>query len=283
MKRDHLISIIIPTYNSEQFITSCLGAINNQTYKQYEVIVVDQESIDNTAKIAKKFGAHVIKVPKPKFYSPPSASRNIGAKYARGAYLYHLDSDMQMHVGLLREIIDIFAENVKVGALIVHEDDETKGFFSNCKSLERQCYRGNDSIDSARVVRKEVFEKVKGYDESISSGEDFDIHERYKKITKIMYCKQTVVHDLTNLTFIKMIKKKYSYGKTAGAYFRKSTRTGGSIVKEQINSYIRNYRLLVKHPILTIGMIFLRGCEITAGGIGYIMKGNGGDKGFLGN
>src|SRR3990172_9382448 len=174
-KKNILVSIIIPTFNSERFLDKCLKAIKNQNYPFYEIIVVDQQSTDRTIDIAKKYKATIIPTKKPKFYSPPSKSRNMGAKVAKGEYLYHLDSDMEVSKNLFQEVVSIFKTRGEIGGIMVYEKDKTKGFFSKCKALERRCYKGNDDIDAARIVRKKIFEKVNGYDEEISSGEDFAI------------------------------------------------------------------------------------------------------------
>src|ERR1700690_2354978 len=101
MKKKVVFSIIIPTHNSEKFLDGCLHAIYKQSFSQFEVIVVDQESGDNTVSIAKKYGVRILSVKKAKFYSPPSKSRNVGAKIAKGTYLYHMDSDMEIPKHLL--------------------------------------------------------------------------------------------------------------------------------------------------------------------------------------
>lgn len=270
MKNNILVSIILPTYNSEKYIKSCLNSIKNQTYGNIEIIIVDQKSTDETFKIIKQFKAKFISIEKPKFYSPPSKSRNIGAKIAKGEILYHLDSDMQLSKDLISEAVQIFNKHPRIGALIVHEKDLTKGFVSKCKALERRCYWGNDNIESARIVRKKIFQKIYGYDESISSGEDFDIHSRYKKYCDIGFCKNVVSHDLRNLSFTKTLAKKFSYGKTANAYFKKTGQNGFSILREEFFCFLKNYRLLLKAPVETIGMVIMKFMEILVGGLGII-------------
>ncbi len=199
-----LISIIIPTFNSEKHLERCLLSLQKQTYTNIEIILVDQESSDKTREIAKKYHVTLISVPRPKFYSPPSKSRNIGAKSANGIIFYHLDSDMEASAKLLQEIVEKF-QNKKLGALIVNEIDITKGFWSKCKALERRTYAGNEHVAGARVVRRELFEKIGGYDETISSGEDFDITKQYKKYATVAYCVNPVYHNLGELNFFTLV------------------------------------------------------------------------------
>lgn len=263
--KNNLVSIIIPTRNSEKTLEKCLKSIKRQNYKNIEIIIVDQESEDRTSGIAKKYKAKILNLKKPSFYTPPTKSRNLGARHANGDVLYHLDSDMELSERLIDEAVNIFTDKPRVGALIVHEVDIAKGFWSKVKAFERKCYWNNDNIEAARIVKREIFVKVGGYDENISSGEDFDIHRRYKNICKISFCKNVVYHNLGYLDFCKLVKKKYSYGKTAKLYFKKQRTSGLSLLKEELGCYFKNYKQFFKHPILGICLVFLKFCEFGAG------------------
>src|SRR5258706_8173968 len=109
MKKNPIVSVIIPTLNREYYIKKCLDSIKKQTYKHIEVIIVDQSSSDGTPQVARKFGAHVITRPAPKFYSPPSKSRNIGFKASKGDIILNLDSDMELSPNLVEEAVNIFS------------------------------------------------------------------------------------------------------------------------------------------------------------------------------
>jgi hypothetical protein len=86
-----LFSVIIPTYNRAAFLREALGSVTAQTFTDYEVIVVDDGSTDETAEVVADFGHKV------QFLSQanqgPGAARNLGAQDARGEYLAFLDSD----------------------------------------------------------------------------------------------------------------------------------------------------------------------------------------------
>ena len=229
-----------------------------------------RSSEDKTLEIAKKYNTKIFSLQKPLFYTPPTKSRNIGALNSSGEILYHLDSDMELSQDLLKESIEIFSIDKSIGALIVHEIDIVNGFWSKVKAFERKCYWENDNIESARIVKKEIFNKVNGYDENISSGEDFDIHKRYREITGIDFCKNTVLHNLGYLNFFKLINKKYNYGKTAKLYFRKNNTNGFTLLREQFFSYSKNYKQFIKHPILGFSSIFLKILEFTVGFFGMV-------------
>ncbi len=262
-----VVSIIIPTLNAGCVLRRCLESIAHQDYSALETIVVDQSSTDQTAAIARRYGARVLTLPAPKFYSPPSQSRNRGAAEAKGDILYHLDADMSLPPTLASEIVRTFNGSAQTGALIVHEEDQTDGYWARCKALERRCYWGNDRIESARVVRRSVFNQIGGYDEAIHSGEDFDIHRRYQAVTTIEWLDQPAHHHLGRLGFWSSVRKKYYYGKTATSYIKKQKASGRSarfVPLEELRSYARYRALLWRHPTASFGMFALKFSELTA-------------------
>src|SRR3989338_10402714 len=103
MKKNPLVSIIIPTYNVENILERCLFSIRNQTYKFLEILIVDDSSTDKTKQIAEKYGKYLLYLDpeeqKKKELKIPfqrkdkrSAQRNYGAKKARGDFLLFIDS-----------------------------------------------------------------------------------------------------------------------------------------------------------------------------------------------
>ena len=93
------VSVIIPIYNAEKYIEQCLKSLLNQTLKNFEVIVIDDCSTDNSAKIVEKFMDLQDWQERFSFaqISPntgrPGIPRNIAIKHAKGKYIYFLDSD----------------------------------------------------------------------------------------------------------------------------------------------------------------------------------------------
>ena len=104
-----VVSIIIPTYNSEKFIKRCLDSVINQIYKNLEIIVIDDASKDNTKQIIKEYVEKDNRI-RP-FYSSEnkgvSFSRNIGLKASTGEYIMFVDSDDELTKDAVRRMIDI--------------------------------------------------------------------------------------------------------------------------------------------------------------------------------
>lgn len=105
------VSVIIPVYNEENYIEKCLSSLLSQTYKNLEIIVVDDGSTDNTVKIIKSFkkvsllkGEH----------KGPGFSRNLGAKQAKGKILVFVDADMTFEKDYIKNLISPMLENSSV-------------------------------------------------------------------------------------------------------------------------------------------------------------------------
>lgn len=87
------VSVIIPLYNEEKYIKECIESVVNQTYKNLEIIIVDDCSTDNSLKVVKKIKDDRIKIIKLKENKGVANARNVGVEKATGDYICFLDSD----------------------------------------------------------------------------------------------------------------------------------------------------------------------------------------------
>ena len=103
-----MVSIIITTKNSEDFIANCINAAKNSNYKDIEIILVDNNSEDRTLEIAKELGAKT-------FTKGPerSAQRNYGAEMSSGDIIGFLDVDMTLSENVITECLEIFENLLK--------------------------------------------------------------------------------------------------------------------------------------------------------------------------
>lgn len=172
-KASPLVSVIITTKNSHPYIFECLNSIKKQNYNNIETIVVDNNSSDDTKKIARKFTTKVYdKGPE------RSAQRNFGAKKSRGKYLLFIDSDMVLSKNVVKDCVEMYKSGKgKIAGIIIPEVSIGKSFWAKCKALERSFYYGVDWMEAARFFEKETFLKTNGYDEDLISGEDWDLSQ----------------------------------------------------------------------------------------------------------
>ena len=103
-------SIIVPVYNVEEYIDDCLKSIKSQTFKDYEVIVVNDGTKDNSMDIVKNYDVEIINQEN----GGLSSARNTGVKKAKGEYLIFLDSDDYIEKDLLKKINDSIKDNPDV-------------------------------------------------------------------------------------------------------------------------------------------------------------------------
>jgi glycosyltransferase involved in cell wall biosynthesis len=191
-----MISVIIPAKNEEKYIKKTLESLKNQDFKEFEVIVVDS-STDSTPKIAKNFGAKVIFEKR----KGVARARNKGAKYAKGEVLLFLDADTIAPKNLLRTYSKIF-EDKKVAAATGPVKPISNNLFYKigywfvsdffvrfCFLIERNIIMGMNF-----AVRKEIFEKEKGFNENFQTFEDWDLALRLRKHGKIVFCKEAFVY-----------------------------------------------------------------------------------------
>ena len=88
-----LISVILNVYNGEKYINKCIDSVINQTYKNIEILVINDGSTDNTVNIVKKYKDKRIKLINNKKNLGLALSRNVGIDNAKGRYLYFVDID----------------------------------------------------------------------------------------------------------------------------------------------------------------------------------------------
>lgn len=258
------VSIIVPTLNEAQNIGRLLASIQRQEGVLSEVIVVDQDSNDHTVAIAESFGARVVRVERSPYYRPPSQSRNIGAASSTAPIITHLDADMELgDQFLLRNAVDLIGSNTQ--AVVLHERDVPTGFWSGVKAFEREFYVGRP-IEAARLVTRRLFELVGGYDEEISSGEDFDLHDRYGAATQIVACDDgLILHHTGHSTLRSLLRKKYSYGRAAQGYLTKATsRSIPTLLNVQMRAFFARPRDAATHPAKYGALWLLRALEACA-------------------
>ncbi|MDM7859639.1 glycosyltransferase family 2 protein [Alteromonas sp. ASW11-36] len=128
---DPLISIIVPVYNVEKYLVECLDSLLAQTYKNLEIIVVDDCSPDNSAAIIERYVAKDkrVKAVKRAQNGGLSAARNSGIEHATGEWITFVDSDDYLHTDCYRQTLSVMSATDKcnVGIFsVVYLNDETK-------------------------------------------------------------------------------------------------------------------------------------------------------------
>lgn len=105
---DNLISIIVPVYNVEKYLDECLKSLINQTYKNIEILLVNDGSTDNSRKICEKYVQHDSRIKiLDKVNGGLSDARNVGIEHASGEYLTFVDSDDVVDTTFCERLLDV--------------------------------------------------------------------------------------------------------------------------------------------------------------------------------
>lgn len=182
------ISVIIPAYNEEKYLGETLKCI--QRAKEFllkkdgepiEIIVVDNDSTDSTSDIALSFGASVVRETRRNV----AKVRNAGASFAKGDVLVFIDADTKVPAQLLSRINQLMANPACFGGAVDTDYRSARRVVKIYLQLWRILGRLAGMAQGAtQFCRREVFNSLSGYDESLYMGEDVDFHWRLKQIAK---------------------------------------------------------------------------------------------------
>lgn len=143
-----LISVIIPTYNGGQFIARTLQSVLDQTFQDFEILVVDDGSVDNTAEVVQQFTRRIRYFRKPN--GGPASARNFGLRRAKGNYIALLDHDDLWLPKRLETQLPLFDKDPKIGVV-----------FSDCYiKATNDSVVPETSFQEAKPFAGEVFEKL---------------------------------------------------------------------------------------------------------------------------
>ncbi len=192
--RGPLVSVVIPAHNEEKYIENTLKSVLNQDYKKLEVIVVNDNSNDSTAKLAKMHADKVLNIKA----KNPCTARNKGADASKGDILIFLDADTLMAKNLVSQTVKTLTNgHVGSGYPILPLSDDLKlklGYMAYNKFMHATIKLNEAAIPGiCGGWRQEVFEKVGGYDEGIKFFGDVHLSSRINKLGKIAFLKDTFV------------------------------------------------------------------------------------------
>lgn len=183
-------SVVIPTYNRAEFLRSAITSVLNQTFQDFEIIVVDDASRDNTPEVVRSFNDRRIKYIRHEVNKGDAATRNAGVRVCNGKYIAFLDDDDEWLPEKLEKQIDLLENSapevggVDIGALLM---DRTSGEILRIRipkkreNLFEEMFITNCLATSCILLRKECFEKVGLFDESIPFCSDYDMWIRISK------------------------------------------------------------------------------------------------------
>ena len=184
-----LVSVCIPAYNNADYIKETITCVLNQTYKNIELIVVDDQSKDNTVEVVKSIADDRIKLYINEENLGMSGNWNRCMELCTGEYIKLICADDLIHETLIQREVDIMEQHPEV--LLVESDTQfvdkngkAKGFYKRYgksgvvdgKEISKSCVRTRDKFGAplANLIRRSAYEQSGGFDSSFVYIIDYD-------------------------------------------------------------------------------------------------------------
>ena len=225
MNNTPLISVIVPAYNVEKYIKTCLDSLINQTYSNFEIIVVNDGSTDQTEEILRSYQSN----PKFRIYSQEngglSAARNQGLKLANGELVCFVDSDDSVKSDYLEKLVAPFIEDVDVDITVCGYQEKFENSVIN-HVLKSQKITGRKATEDL-LIKQQDFDVLawnKLYRKKLFVSHHIEypagqIHEDNLTTYKLFFHAQKIVYISDELyvyqrTHSEITKNRYSEEKT---------------------------------------------------------------------
>jgi glycosyltransferase involved in cell wall biosynthesis len=183
------VSVIVPVYNAEKYVAATIESVLAQTYPNFEIIIVDDGSPDNSIEVCQKFTDSRIRIVRQENRGLPGA-RNTGIRHAKGDYLAFLDADDIWLPTKLEKHVHHLDNSPTVGisfcySSFINQQGKPTGLYQKPRKLyditpSYVLCRNPVGNGSAAVIRREVFEKIKFKDDLYSIVEDYYFDERLR-------------------------------------------------------------------------------------------------------
>ncbi|MGA1871247.1 MAG: glycosyltransferase family 2 protein [bacterium] len=268
MNEEIFVSVIIPTYNRAKLLDEAIKSVLEQTYKNFEIIVVDDCSTDNTEEIVKKIKDTRIRYIRHEENHGGSAARNTGIKAAKGDYIAFHDSDDLWLPQKLEKQVDILINHKDIALVytnIIYIDNNGKylkvGFeptkfvsgyaFKECLLADTPC------LLATWLIRKSCFDTLGYFDEDFQMAQGREMELKIARIYKIYGIKEPLylnrIHALPRTSGKSAELSEYYWFKFLNKTFRES----GSLVDE------RTKRKVISHYYFLVGIRYFKEMNLT--------------------
>lgn len=259
-----LISVIIPTYKRPTYLARAIKSVKGQTYKNVEIIVVDDNDADSegrvlTEKVMEEFATDdAVKYIKHPHNINGSAARNTGFRNSRGEYIALLDDDDEYFPEKLESQLEClnkkdetfgacYSNYVRVdeNGNLLDKCKETREGYLYCEALARNLFT---QAGSNLLIKREMFEKINGFDESFERNQDIEFMARLFMHCQVAYCDTMGLKIYMNSTG----KKKIDFFELTNKYKEKFKKIIDDLKEEQQKEIYKTIELQVARHILFV-------------------------------
>jgi arabinofuranan 3-O-arabinosyltransferase len=199
-----------------------------------------------------------------------SGARNLGIQHSSSDGILLIDSDMVLSGSLISECKSTLTEH---GALVIPEVSVGRGFWVECKALEREANAGVDFLEAARCFRRNILISLGGvYNPRFEAGEDWDLQNRVKAMgISFGRTKAKIIHDEGEANLMRFLKKKFFYGRNLRSYLRENSITGTKQINPLYRILLPSIKVIPSDPAHGAGIFVLKTMELIVGGVGFII------------
>ena len=201
MSKRPAVSVVIPTHNRAHLLGRALQSVINQTFGDWELLVVDDGSTDHTEEVVASFGDCRIRYIGHEATKGPAAARNTGIRESRSQYIAFLDSDDEFLPAKLERQLSLFFKDTDLG-VVACDFFKSEGSFEIVKTrrplrgwvyddlLERRSHGYSTSL---LMVNRDATKDELIFDESLAASEDFELLVRLAAVSRFDYVSEPLV------------------------------------------------------------------------------------------
>ncbi len=270
MNGQPLVSVVIPTFNHAKLLRRALDSVIAQTFDNWEAIVVNNFSTDETIDVVQSFSDHRIKLINFSNNGVIAASRNRGIRSARGKYVAFLDSDDIWYPEKLQKCLDqatLGAQFVCHGERWINNDLSTRDVMygpAPRANYLKLLYRGNCISTSATFIETQLLRSINDFDESVEiiTAEDYDLWMRLAAANpKTVFVHEILgeFHRLTNSASSAVLRNLSSEKAVLRKHFEQQPKNFSTKLRQRHRLAIAEYgaaRQLMNNPKQALRLFF---------------------------
>ncbi len=215
------MSVIIPTYNREKLILKALDSIFRQTYQDFEVLIIDDASTDQTDRVIRELNHPRVRYFKMDTNGGQCIARNYGIRQAKGEFVAFLDSDDEWLPEKLEKQVALFDSGSKRMGGVYGNSYTTDAIRGTTQLVETRNHRGDvheaflrgfcPPTPSLFIVKREALERVGGFDEDLLTFVDLDLWMRISEHYDFDYVQDPVIikYEQIGDQYVNNFKKRY--------------------------------------------------------------------------
>lgn len=213
------VSVLMPVYNAEKYLDPAIESIVNQTFKDFEFVIIDDGSSDASWKILKSWSQkdQRIKVFRNKVNLRTTKTLNKGLKKAKGKYIVRMDADDWSYPDRIERQYLFMEKNADIGVsggTIEICDEKLKiinkrGYPKSDKQVREKIFRYSPFAHPSTIWRASLLKKVGGYNENLPLSQDYELYFRIGKFSKFGNLSKTLLKLRTHSDSSSIVKGKF--------------------------------------------------------------------------